>query len=221
MAFDAQKFWDERYKAGGTSGAGARGEPALHKVRRVAEVVESLGAQSILDLGCGDGYVAALLMARLAPPCLPDVRYTGIDFSEAAIELCRRSVGQTPAVAKRMTFICGDVLTTPLPAADVVLVLDTLHGAPTRQIHDRIVDRAITLARKAVVIVTWDSESGQPRPAPHCFYYPLAVPPGVEAEVVPFEDAKVFVVLTPTPPAEQEPAKTKRSRRKKAAPAEP
>ena len=84
----------------------------------------------ILDLGCGQGLLAALLETarhrRSAWPAEfslpPDpVDYCGIDVDARDIERAARAVD---GVAH---FVCGDIRREPLDAVDAVILLDVLH----------------------------------------------------------------------------------------------
>lgn len=86
----------------------------------------------VLDLGCGQGLLAAWLLAarRLheagrwpqdwpAPPRLAALR---------GIELMPRDVERAASVAGAgIEFVRGDICTTPFGTADVVVILDVLH----------------------------------------------------------------------------------------------
>jgi 2-polyprenyl-3-methyl-5-hydroxy-6-metoxy-1,4-benzoquinol methylase len=48
--------------------------------KSVVDHIESLDAKSVLDIGCGPGQFAEYLFSRM-----PEIIYTGIDFSEVAI----------------------------------------------------------------------------------------------------------------------------------------
>lgn len=91
--FEATQYWDWRYRRGGTSGAGSRGREAMEKVELVQKIIHDLGIHSVLDLGCGDGYVASFLEVDT---------YVGFDISEHALQECRalmperRFVGRLP-----------------------------------------------------------------------------------------------------------------------------
>jgi SAM-dependent methyltransferase len=74
-------YWDARYRAGGTSGAGSQGEEAAHKAELVQGVISERGVRSMLDLGCGDGVVAAAIFVA---------SYVGYDPAPAALTACRK-----------------------------------------------------------------------------------------------------------------------------------
>lgn len=79
-------YWENRYATGGNSGAGSRGKTAKAKAVAVNKYVALHRITSVLDIGCGDGYVAKMLR-------VPD--YLGVDISPAALELARaRNAGK-------------------------------------------------------------------------------------------------------------------------------
>lgn len=89
----------------------------------------------IVDIGCGQGLIASLCWAIDAAvargtwpaawgPAPTGCRYTGI-------ELMPRDVARAQAASTQRgdgaAFVCGDMRTTPLPACDVVVILDVMH----------------------------------------------------------------------------------------------
>jgi len=84
----------------------------------------------ILDLGCGQGLLAALIEAARDRrnawpsdlPLPPDrVAYHGVDIHERDIERAGRAVD---GIAR---FACADIRSTPFDAADTIVLLDVLH----------------------------------------------------------------------------------------------
>ena len=84
----------------------------------------------ILDLGCGQGLMAALLQtardrcgnwpAGMSLPPDP-VAYCGIDVERRSIERAKH------AVDGNAHFVCADIRSVPFDAADTVILLDVLH----------------------------------------------------------------------------------------------
>jgi SAM-dependent methyltransferase len=52
--------------------------------RTVLQKIEDLHPASFLDAGCGEGFVASLILERV-----PDVQLTGFDFNPASVEMAR------------------------------------------------------------------------------------------------------------------------------------
>ena len=69
----------------------------------------------LLDLGCGQGLVAALLISA------------GVDVRVSGIERVPREIERARAAAPGARFIQGDLRSVPFPQADVVLMIDVLH----------------------------------------------------------------------------------------------
>lgn len=108
------------------------GDPIFAQLLRLGPLA---GRDRILDLGCGQGLLAAWLQAAAdlhrtgdwpagwpAPPRV--TQYLGMDRSSAAIARARSAL---PPSAR---FREGDVRTTPFPPADAVLMIDLLHYLP-------------------------------------------------------------------------------------------
>ena len=88
----------------------------------------------LIDLGCGQGLLAAWLFAARAlcddgkwPAALPRPprvdRFTGIELMEKDVARARDAMGSDP----RAEFIAGDLRTADLGVADAAVILDVLH----------------------------------------------------------------------------------------------
>jgi ubiquinone/menaquinone biosynthesis C-methylase UbiE len=81
------RFWNESahyYEVNSEMNTMAEGVHPDHA--RIAAFLNSQGASSLLDVGCGTGHIASVL-AELAP----QIDYTGIDLASAAVEGARRA----------------------------------------------------------------------------------------------------------------------------------
>jgi SAM-dependent methyltransferase len=81
-------YWEERYRAGGTSGAGSYNQLASFKASYINSVAAERGVKRTIEFGCGDGNQLGYLT-------LED--YVGVDVSQTAIDLCRRRYGDDPS----------------------------------------------------------------------------------------------------------------------------
>ena len=89
----------------------------------------------VLDIGCGQALLASLLAAcdtqagagrwptawRAAPV---GARYAGIELMPRDIARAEQALAGLPRPPR---LVCGDMRHTPLPASDVVVILDVLH----------------------------------------------------------------------------------------------
>jgi SAM-dependent methyltransferase len=92
-----------------------RGDPAFEHIFSSGLIPPSA---RILDLGCGQGLLAALLAAGGRHG---DWRYRGIDRAGRDIERARAAAGS------RGELVAGDIRNIDFGAADVVVLLDVLH----------------------------------------------------------------------------------------------
>lgn len=89
----------------------------------------------VLDLGCGQGLIAAVLHAVTCvhqsglwgadlPPAPLRCAYQGIDLMPAAVARATAALSSLPSAPQ---FDCADVISARLPASDLILLLDVLH----------------------------------------------------------------------------------------------
>ena len=139
----------------------ARGKLGRDPVFRGMLERGDLPSGRVVDIGCGQGLLASLLhsCARLADagrwpaawPAAPRATaYTGIELmprdvrrAEAAVGTLALGDGQPGGQVPR--FVCGDMCSTPLPACEVVVILDVLHyvdhaaqDAVLRRVHQAL-----------------------------------------------------------------------------------
>jgi SAM-dependent methyltransferase len=104
------------------------------------------GRSRVLDLGCGQGLLTALLRAAgqcsaagTWPSSWPEppscVSIAGIELMARDVERAQRALGPNSGI------IHGDIRTTPFDCADAVVILDVLHYLPAeaqRQVLRRV-----------------------------------------------------------------------------------
>jgi hypothetical protein len=77
--FSSEEYWEDRYRRGGTSGAGSYGRLADFKAEFLNNFVVRHEIASVIEFGCGDGN-------QLSLAAYP--RYRGVDVSAAAAQAC-------------------------------------------------------------------------------------------------------------------------------------
>lgn len=146
-AMSSKVYWEQRYRAGGNSGAGSRGELAAWKAALINAFIAENAIADILDLGCGDGYLLSLLR-------VPD--YTGTDVSPTALARC---AAQFP----RHQFVPLAQL-APDARADLVLSIDVIFHLVEDDVFIRYMHNAFGRARRFVLIHSSNFDSDWPSP---------------------------------------------------------
>lgn len=88
----------------------------LAPIVRVEEYVPSRAA--VLDLGCGNGIFANILVLGSG-----DRKVKGVDLSEGRIQIAQRIASRNP----KLEFVQADVGSYPVGKCDVVTIVDLLH----------------------------------------------------------------------------------------------
>lgn len=146
----SDRYWEERYAAGGTSGPGSYGAAAKWKAQVVNDWVHELGATSVIDWGCGDGH-------QLTLADYP--RYLGVDRSPSAVKRCI-SLFENDPTKSFMTYR-ADELHDPAGwlRADLALSMEVIFHLTEEETYVDYMDRLFNSARAFVVICSND-ESG-------------------------------------------------------------
>ena len=79
--FNSREYWENRYKMGGSSGAGSYSNLAIFKADFINDFVISKFIQSVIEFGSGDGN--QLKLAKYPS-------YLGLDVSKKALKICRQ-----------------------------------------------------------------------------------------------------------------------------------
>lgn len=128
-------YWQKRYAQGGNSGAGSGLGNAWWKADAINEWAKIVEADSVLDIGCGDGRVAKFLK-------VPD--YLGVDVAPAGLALARRR-----APGKAFELLAGD--TQP---RDMHLSVDVMHHLIEDEAYRAHLDLLFSAHRYAIVYAT-------------------------------------------------------------------
>jgi SAM-dependent methyltransferase len=147
MAFCSERYWDQRYRAGGTSGAGSRGEMAEHKATFINNFVADNAVANVLDFGCGDGHLVSLLKVPA---------YIGADVSAAALAHCATRFPQ-------YRFMPMQSLDAALHA-DLVLSIDVIFHLVEDAVFGQYLHALFGHARRFVVIHSSNFDSAWPAP---------------------------------------------------------
>ena len=92
----SRRYWEARYRWGGDSGKGSRGDIAARKAEFVNAFCREYGVSSLVELGSGDGVCASQIKVD---------QYLGLDLSQDAVLRARRRIS---APTHRFLAIPGD-----------------------------------------------------------------------------------------------------------------
>lgn len=145
-------YWERRYRAGKTSGAGSYGRLAAFKADTINRLVAEQGIRTVIELGCGDG--AQLALARYPA-------YVGVDVSAKAVALCRERFAESPAYR----FFQADDRAAYWGAYDLALSLDVIYHLVEDEIFEAYIDDLFALSNDWVAI--YSSDSDEPSAYPH------------------------------------------------------
>jgi hypothetical protein len=149
---DSRSYWDERYAAGGNSGAGAYDRSALFKARVLNDFVRTHHVQSVMEHGCGDGHQLSMAEYPL---------YIGFDVSNHALALCRRAFANDPS--KR--FFHSDEYAAE--QSELTLSLDVIYHLIEDDVFERYMERLCDSALQFVIIYSSDTDKQDAPQSPH------------------------------------------------------
>ncbi len=133
------QYWEERYRAGGNSGAGSYGRLARFKAEILNGFVREHGIRSIVELGCGDG-------SQLGLAEYPS--YVGVDVSQVAVSLCRQKYASD--ASKR--FLASEEAQAEKPRGEAAFSLDVIYHLVEDQVYEHYMRDLFDAATNWVVI---------------------------------------------------------------------
>lgn len=124
-----RRVWLNGRQQGARSGQGSDLASTQVLREQLVGTLQSLGAHSLLDIGCGD-------FNWMRHVDLGDVQYVGVDVVQSLIEAHETAFG-----SPTRRFLCLDAVDGPLPVADVALCRDVmfhLSFADARRLIDHV-----------------------------------------------------------------------------------
>lgn len=140
-AFFSGDYWEQRYRAGGHSGAGSYGHLAAFKAGVINGFVADNAIGDVLDLGCGDGSLLSLLQVP---------GYIGVDVSTAALACCMRRFPQH-------RFLPLAALDTSI-SADLALSLDVIFHLVEDAVFARYMHALFAHAKRFVLVYSSNTD---------------------------------------------------------------
>ena len=154
----SQRYWEDRYAQGGTSGPGSSGRLGDFKAQILNSFVRDFEISSVIEFGCGDGHQLSLMNYPL---------YIGLDTSPTAVALCRARFAND----QKKAFILykpSQRCAQPFPvSADLGLSLDVIYHLVEDSIYNVYMADLFSAARKFVIIYSTDAEIPSAPSQPH------------------------------------------------------
>lgn len=137
-------YWEERYRTGGTSGAGSYAFLAEFKAEVLNGFVAEHGVRTVIEFGCGDGN-----QLRLAK--YPS--YVGFDVSSSAIERCRQIfAGDSSKSFRSVAEYAGE-------RAELALSLDVIFHLVEDSVFDEYMQRLFGASERYVIVYSSNTSS--------------------------------------------------------------
>jgi SAM-dependent methyltransferase len=148
----SERFWEQRYSTGGTSGPGSYNHLAQFKAEILNQFVRQNSISRVIEYGCGDGN--QLKLAEYP-------NYLGFDISSAAIAICREAFRNDETKQfKLMQEYSGE--TAPL-----TLSLDVIYHLVEDEIFNAYMDRLFSSSERFVILYSSNTDINPPGLAPH------------------------------------------------------
>lgn len=148
----SEKYWENRYSIGGTSGNGSYNQLAAFKAEVLNRLVAENDITSVISYGCGDGN--QLSLARYP-------QYIGFDVSPTAISTCRNLFSKDESKDFRLIQeYAGET-------AELTLSLDVIFHIIEDDIFDGYMARLFDSAERFVAIYSSDTDNNPKRTVAH------------------------------------------------------
>jgi hypothetical protein len=144
LPLNYQDYWDERYDAGFSSGAGSYGDLAAFKADIINGFIRAQGIHTIMEFGCGDGNQLKLMHYE---------KYLGLDIAYSAVQKCRMMYARDHS----KSFICyhpQGFVNNRFIRADLVVCLDVLYHILPEDDYLKTLDDIFSSADRFVILYT-------------------------------------------------------------------
>ena len=157
VKFDSsEKYWEERYAQGDTSGAGSCSQAAQLKAAFLNAWVKDNQVSSVTEFGCGDGNQLSLAEYP---------SYKGLDVSRTAIRLCKQRFSNDPTKSFYLYDGSCFVDNADLFESDLAISLDVIFHLVEDMAFDWHMTHLFNAGRRYVII--YSTNSLWPGSAPH------------------------------------------------------
>jgi hypothetical protein len=150
--FNSSQYWEDRYKAGGNSGAGSRGHLLIYKSHVINNFIRENDISSVADFGCGDASLAMLIDCQF---------YLGYDVSHAIIN-SNRAINKSRRLGK-FFFMLDEYMGG---TTELVISIDVIFHLVEDEVFDKYM-RTIFQAAEKYVIIYSSNQKDQGKTAPH------------------------------------------------------
>jgi len=140
---NSRDYWEKRYRFGGHSGEGSRGESARYKADVVNNFIRMHGIESLVEFGCGDGYQLGMFEVR---------NYLGIDISPTILAQCRSMYQQD----KHKSFLLDKDYSSQ--TADLAMSMDVIFHLVEDAVYDAYMTRLFEAGSRYVMIYSTSAD---------------------------------------------------------------
>lgn len=145
-------YWEDRYSAGGTSGAGSYARFAEFKAEILNGFVADHDVKVVIEFGCGDGN--QLKLAKYP-------EYIGFDVSSTAVALCQQTFKSDAHKSFHLVSEYNGQV------ADLALSLDVIYHLVEDEVFEQYMQTLFGASDKYVIIYASDSDNNEDLANPH------------------------------------------------------
>lgn len=181
----SSKYWEQRYRSGGNSGAGSYNRLAEFKAEVLNDFCKKNGVRNVIEFGCGDGNQLSLAQYE---------SYIGLDVSAAAVEICRERFVKDPT--KSFEWLGNTDLTQERFRCELALSLDVIFHLVETAVFETYIKSLFNASDKYVIIYSSDYDR---REAAHVRHHRFT--DFVERDITEFKLSEVVKNRYPFDPA--------------------